>query len=485
MKLETKVTKSSGFYDVDPLRGLIRKQLDEIVQSDAAFLKKVKMTFTDTKALKVGELRSLMAFGDPSKALPKLAGKTAKKTSPKKGSVGKEKAKKTSPKKSGSAGKAKKTSPKKGSKGSKGVTLAELKTLYKAKFGKAATGLKKDEIITLLASGSPKKSPKKPTSSGKGKSKKPVSAGKSINLSVSDMTVAQLKSLYKETFGKAAPTGSKKVELTKSLKTGLAVGTKAASAGKTKSAGKAKGKGSPKKSAGKTKKSPKKPVSKGKAKPKSEEPDYSAMKLAELMEAYEEKFGEEPGKRTKATLVRALNSGKKLAPQQSGDAKPTSGGKPSRTRPSSAPAGPPLGAKAPRCTDLDNFKKCGDDEYCGADGECLPGKGSGSYLQIPGRANVYGSIATLTELQKTLGGVIYDGSDQALASKPKTPKPKKSGTPKKPTTKKSETPKKSAEPAPIGKTGDQLSLSKRTEILAAIKEKLQECIAAESRAALV
>lgn len=477
MKLEAKVTKSSGFYDVDPLRGLIRKQLDEIVQSDAAFLKKVKMTFTDTKALKVGELRSLMAFGDPSKALPKLAGKTAKKTSPKKGSVGKEKAKKTSPKKSGSAGKAKKTSPKKGSKGSKGVTLAELKTLYKAKFGKAATGLKKDEIITLLASGSPKKSPKKPTSSGKGKSKKPVSAGKSINLSVSDMTVAQLKSLYKETFGKAAPTGSKKVELTKSLKTGLAVGTKAASAGKTKSAGKAKGKGSPKKSAGKTKKSPKKPVSKGKAKPKSEEPDYSAMKLAELMEAYEEKFGEDPGKRTKATLVRALNSGKKLAPQQSGDAKPASG----RTRPSASSSLPSVG----QCTDLDNFKKCGDDEYCGADGECLPGKGSGSYLQIPGRANVYGSIATLTELQKTLGGVIYDGSDQALASKPKTPKPKKSGTPKKPVAKKSETPKKSAEPVQVGKAEGQLSLSKRTEILAAIKEKLQECIAAESRAALV
>lgn len=457
MKLETKVTKSGGFYDVDPLRGLIRKQLDEIVQSDAAFLKKVKMTFTDTKALKVGELRSLMAFGDSSKALPKLvASKGKAKTSPKKGSTGKKKTGKSSPKKSGSAGKAKKTSPKKGSKGSKGVTLAELKTLYKAKFGKAATGLKKDEIIALLASGSPKKSPKKPASSGKKKAKKTSSAGKTVNLSLSDMTVAQLKSHYKETFGKAAPTGVKKTELTKSLKTGLAVGTKAASKGKAK-------------------KSPKKPASKGKAKPKDSEPDYSSMKLAELMEAYEEKFGEEPGKRTKATLVRALNSGKKLAPQQSGEVKPASGG---RTRPSASSSSAPAGPS--QCTDLDNFKKCGDDEYCGADGECLPGKGSGSYLQIPGRASVYGNIATLTELQKTLGGVIVEGE-----SKPKTPKPKKPDTPKKSVTKKSGTPKKVTEPAPIGKVEGQLSLSKRTEILAAIKEKLQECIAAESRAALV
>lgn len=457
MKLETKVTKSGGFYDVDPLRGLIRKQLDEIVQSDAAFLKKVKMTFTDTKALKVGELRSLMAFGDSSKALPKLVaskGKTKAKTSPKKGSTGKKKTGKSSPKKSGSAGKAKKTSPKKGSKGSKGVTLAELKTLYKAKFGKAATGLKKDEIIALLASGSPKKSPKKPASSGKKKAKKTSSAGKTVNLSLSDMTVAQLKSHYKETFGKAAPTGVKKTELTKSLKTGLAVGTKAASKGKAK-------------------KSPKKPASKGKAKPKDSEPDYSSMKLAELMEAYEEKFGEEPGKRTKATLVRALNSGKKLAPQQSGEAKPASGG---RTRPSASSSSAPAGPS--QCTDLDNFKKCGDDEYCGADGECLPGKGSGSHLQIPGRANVYGNIATLTELQKTLGGVIVEGES-------KTPKPKKSDTPKKSAGKKSTTPKKPVEPAQTGKAEGQLSLSKRTEILAAIKEKLQECIAAESRAALV
>lgn len=422
MKLKTKVSKSGGYYTAGPIRGLTRKDLDELIKEDETFLKKVGYSFTDTKKLKVAELRSLMVYGDPSKALSPKS-KTSKKSSKK---TSKKVSKKTSKKVS------KKTSPKK-------------------KSTKAKKSSKKVSKKTSEKKTSEKKSVKKPK-----KTSKKVHTPRSPT---TKMTIKELRQAYKDKFDQSPPKElTKKIDLVKAVKAKKPIKTKKSVTTKKSSVKKGRYADLASPVTGKKSREEKeKKETRKKSKSEEGELSLSDMKKDQLVDMYTDKFGESPPpKGKKSNIIKALKTDKPMK-------HPKPKGKKSKKDETESDTEYESVTGESVSESGSEFQICGDGEYMDSDGGCKKGNlARQPYLKIEGRANIYGVESMLEKIKAKLGGSIVfpDKLDETPVKK---------------------TPKKDVE---VASDGGKLNLTKRTEILAAIKDRLQKCIDEESKAIL-
>jgi hypothetical protein len=230
-----------------------------------------------------------------------------------------------------------------------------------------------------------------------------------------------------------------------------------------------------KKSPTKKKSPPKKKPSaspKAKAKPKAKEPtvavlktqakklgytdkDFKGLKKADIIILIESGPKRAPSpKKTPSPPKKKKSLAKKKTPKKVAEKKPT---KASLVKEAKAMGFDPEGwslvklkrvvgaGEEAKCYSDEDWRKCGDDEFCSYDdGRCYPSgeaPESGIYLEAPGRANIYSSsLETLEALKKVIKGskIVKPAPEKKKTPEKKTPEKK---TPEKKTPEK-KTPEK-------------------------------------------